>query len=272
MKTGLTCWGAALVLGVIACDPAPSMTTSSTSGTTSDEYETHIPSSTSVSLASSDGQGDDTTSTAATSSTTSGASSDASSGSGSSSGTTSGNDSSSSGSDSSSSSTTEMDSSSGDTDTTLRVFVSSTVTNAALGGTSGADTLCTNLAASAGLGGTWSAWLSTSTVDAADRIDPTGAPYALVDGTVVANDLADLLDGSVASPINRDENGSPVASDVWTGTLQDGTAQGFDCGAWTSAAGTGHCGAASQSDFRWTNNVTPPCGAGLRVYCFEDGA
>ena len=72
--------------------------------------------------------------------------------------------------------------------------------------------------------------------------------------------------------IDRDEDGNPVASDVWTGTLQDGTAMGLDCGGWTSSVGTGHCGAALQSNFRWTNNITPPCGAGLRLYCFEDGA
>lgn len=258
------------MLGAVACDPDSAATTT-TGGTTSEVGDSGTPEKTSSPGMTSNGHGDSTTTGGDEESTTSGTDEAASS-------TTSGGDSSSSGDASSSSSESGSESSStgmdstGVEDATLRVFVTSAVTNAALGGTSGADTLCTDLASAAGLGGTWSAWLSTTTVDASSRIDPTGAPYTLVDGTVVAADFADLLDGAIDNPINRDENGNPVAADVWTGTLEDGTSFGLDCGGWTTTAGTGHCGAAVQSNFRWTNNVTPPCFAGLRVYCFEDGA
>ncbi|MEM6994840.1 MAG: hypothetical protein AAF721_30275 [Myxococcota bacterium] len=162
-------------------------------------------------------------------------------------------------------------SSTGPADTTRRVFVTSSASNADFGGPTGADMVCDTLAMNAGIGGSWSAWLSTETEDAATRIDDTGAPYVLVDGTQIAEDIDALLDGTLDAPINRDESGGLVNADVWTGTLADGTAAGFDCSGWTGIAGTGRCGAASQSGSAWTDNVTPNCSISLRLYCFENG-
>ncbi|MCX4243061.1 DUF1554 domain-containing protein [Paraliomyxa miuraensis] len=155
----------------------------------------------------------------------------------------------------------------------LRVFVTSQTHNGAYGGTAGADTLCNDLATAAGLGGTFTAWLSTDTEDAAARIDPTGAPYVLVDGTIIATDLADLLDGSLDAPIDVDETGTMVFGDVWTGTLADGTAAPVHCIDWTQGASplTGRCGSSATTTTAWTDNITPTCGAGLRLYCFEQG-
>lgn len=66
-----------------------------------------------------------------------------------------------------------------------RVFVTATSYAAkSLGGgasrVAGADGFCANAAAAAGLGGNWVAWLSTSTVNAIDRVTGTG-PWYLVD-------------------------------------------------------------------------------------------
>jgi hypothetical protein len=73
-----------------------------------------------------------------------------------------------------------------------RVFVSSETYTGDLGGLDGADAKCQALADAAHLGGTFKAWLSTSTVDAADRLTHSTRPYTLVDGTLIANDWTDL--------------------------------------------------------------------------------
>src|SRR5207248_10614341 len=66
-----------------------------------------------------------------------------------------------------------------------RVFVTSATYNRNLGVLAGADAKCQALASAAALTGTYKAWLSTSTINARDRVTQAGVPYTLVDGTVV---------------------------------------------------------------------------------------
>ena len=90
-----------------------------------------------------------------------------------------------------------------------------------LGGLAGADATCQAAADEALLGGTWTAWLSDESTDAIDRI-PDGE-YRLLDETLVANDKADLTDGTLKAYINLTENGNTRDAFVWTGTASDGT-------------------------------------------------
>ena len=55
-----------------------------------------------------------------------------------------------------------------------------------------ADALCAASASAAGLNGTWSAWLSTSSIDAIDNVTGTG-PWHDTRGAVVFPDRASLL-------------------------------------------------------------------------------
>jgi len=104
------------------------------------------------------------------------------------------------------------------------VFISSQSYVGDLGGLAGADAKWAALASAAALGGTYAAWLSTSSVNAASRFGATGATYALVDGTPIANSLADLTDGTLAAAIDLNENGVATNSRAWTGTAPAGTA------------------------------------------------
>lgn len=106
-------------------------------------------------------------------------------------------------------------------------------------GLAAGDAICRNLATAAHLPdpGSFVAWLSSDTVDAADRILPAGVPFRRVDGAIVANDRDDLLDGSIDTSIHVEETGAFAAgSTVWTGTLADGTASPTQCEAWSSQA------------------------------------
>ena len=112
-----------------------------------------------------------------------------------------------------------------------------------LGGLSGADAYCESLAAAAGAGGkTWRAYLSTSSVNARDRIG--NGPWYNAAGAMIADSVADLhsdnnaltaesaLNEQGASP-NYIGGAQPLQHDVLTGTNADGTASDLTCNNWT---------------------------------------
>lgn len=130
-------------------------------------------------------------------------------------------------------------------DAAMSFFVTSTNPGAGgdLGGLEGADAHCAALAEAAGTTGrTWAAYLSTSTVDARDRIG-TG-PWYNAAGIEIAADVASLHgDGNnIGKDTALDETGSvvngrgdaPNRHDILTGSNSDGTAAEATCEDWTS--------------------------------------
>jgi hypothetical protein len=132
-----------------------------------------------------------------------------------------------------------------------------------LGGLTGADSHCQQLAQAAGAGGkTWHAYLSTqnaegtSAVNARDRIG--NGPWQNANGVVVAKDVAELHSASnhltketaltEKGEVNNGRGDTPNRHDILTGSQADGTAfpPGTDrtCGNWLSsgqgAAMVGH--------------------------------
>ncbi len=86
----------------------------------------------------------------------------------------------------------------------------------------------------AALSTTWKAIASTLTTAARDNTGTnitvpgnTGVPIFLLDGSKLADDNADLWDGSVDNPLNIDQTGATLATDVWAGTRFDGTNLAF---------------------------------------------
>jgi hypothetical protein len=161
------------------------------------------------------------------------------------------------------------------------VFVTSTtVAGNAVGGTAGADQRCTELALKATdaaakailQGRTFKAWLSTSTSAAKDRLQHGTKAYRLVDGTVIANDWNDLVDGTIAAPIGRTESGGLVPASlvsVWTGTFIGAEYSALACSDWAPDGGQGTVGSASEATAHWTNRAGGPCAEPARLYCFE---
>lgn len=120
-----------------------------------------------------------------------------------------------------------------------------------LGGLSGADAHCQQLAQTAGAGAkTWRAYLSTQGTGAVNAKDRIGkGPWTNAKGTVVAKDVADLHSASnnLTKQTALSEKGdvingrgdTPNRHDVLTGSQPDGTAfTGADdrtCKNWTSS-------------------------------------
>jgi len=173
-----------------------------------------------------------------------------------------------------------------------KVFVTSETYDGDLGGIPGADAICQALACSAGLVGIYKAWLSDGLSNPAnDFVKNFGPGYRLVDGTIIANNFADLTDGFQENPIKKDENGDTISSNfnVWTNTNANGTTVSNDrgCESWSSPGGgsVGQVGDSSstlgvgsfpnQTDSSWT---LKPGGLGVgqltcdnfaRLYCFQ---
>ncbi len=164
-----------------------------------------------------------------------------------------------------------------------RVFTTSQTTTAGFGGLAGGDLHCQTLANAASLPGTYKAWISDSTGSPSTRFT-RGGPYQLVDGTLIANDWADLTDGSIANPINLTESsGTPPDGNsncgdprvVWSNTLFDGTLLGNGhCADWTGGNGDSEWSRWDLSNQEWSAWCTPTSGATCNnwvanLYCFE---
>ena len=170
------------------------------------------------------------------------------------------------------------------------VFVTSEVYGGNLGGLAGADLKCNDLAGEAELPGDYKAWLSIPGTSVVDRFSKGGDPYLRVDGFTIAVDWADVIDGFIDVPINRDENGITPGGPpwVWTGTDHNGLPQeatgrlrvdpitGF-CSDWTLDDGehVGLLGEFFETGAGWTfgdieGQLCGPAGnVNARLYCFE---
>ncbi|HMV69655.1 MAG TPA: DUF4215 domain-containing protein, partial [Myxococcota bacterium] len=156
----------------------------------------------------------------------------------------------------------------------LTVFVTSQAWTGSLGGVAGADAKCQAAAQAGGRSGTFVAFLSTSGLNAKDRVEDT--EYRRFDGTVVAPDLAGLTTNNLSAAVLTDEFGAATPSDTfdtWTGTNYQGLWFGSsndDCSGWSTAAGNGITGGSHRTEqVLWKAWNREACTNLRRLYCFE---
>ena len=150
------------------------------------------------------------------------------------------------------------------------MFVTSTeYSGSQIGGLTGADSKCNSRASAGGLPGTYVAWLSTTSVNAKDRL-PSSGGWMRPDGKPYANSKSDLLAGKIHYPPNVDELGNEISSStsVWTGTLDSGNRTSLRCGDWTTTSGDGYGGYCTATRQGWTAYFSSTCAASNRIYCF----
>lgn len=161
-----------------------------------------------------------------------------------------------------------------------RVFITSTrYTSGNLGGLAGGDNICQTRANTAALGGTWKAWLSDNTTSVASRFIQSSAGYKRIDGITVASSWADLTDGTLQNPIDKDEFGValPIQTGVtFTGTdINGGSIANRNCSSWGSSTGLARGGPVTPTTgSTWTNTgFDTACSfgasSGRRLFCFE---
>lgn len=183
----------------------------------------------------------------------------------------------------------------GDTTGTLvkRVFVTRASTNvyanlntnpySATTGTTSADTVCSNEASSAGLGGTWKAIVSGAVGNepdwAVNRIGYNWSELQLVNGTTVTygGGLWQSASVPLLNPIVKDPAGTNVTSSyVWTGVhanglpyaLYDSTNSCYDYSYFGNAK-AGYYGLPTAANPSWINANMVTCDAPGHLYCIE---
>jgi hypothetical protein len=115
---------------------------------------------------------------------------------------------------------------------------------------------------------TWTAIASTPTVDARDNSgtnpSSTGIPIYTTSGLRIADDNADLWDGSIQNPIFKDDGtsagnltgGNAYADYTWTGSWADGTGASSGDGRQLSTDGTIRVSRGGRIDSSWMNGVS----------------
>ena len=159
-------------------------------------------------------------------------------------------------------------------------FVTSSLYNGDMGGLLGADAQCNLRAQSAGLPGTYMAWLSTDQATPATRFVQSSVPYYKVNGIKIADNWADLTDATLDAALDVTELGTPspdgtnscqgTTRQVFTGTFSNGLIGNSTCSNWTSSVGTGNVGQTTVATFRWSNcTSTGNCANASAIYCFQ---
>jgi hypothetical protein len=159
------------------------------------------------------------------------------------------------------------------------VFVTSRDVQGNLGGASGADAICNELAAAANLDRTFSAWLSSDgqlREAARDRIGL--GPYYRLDMTIVATNITTLTDTSLDNPISLTEWAEGRDVVVRTGTTADGrppAGVSATCVGWSTNSPdlSAVSGRSTLFDAGWTANSASggaSCQEPAAIYCVQD--
>lgn len=135
------------------------------------------------------------------------------------------------------------------------------------------DERCQEIAQVVGLEGNFRAWVSYVNDSAFSRMSSIEGKLIRVDGEIFANSLNELILGNPKNPLNINEKGEIFNTEVWTGTLPNGTlAPAGNCGEWQSNMNPfkGYYGVSNTTDAEWTyigENVV--CDTFKALYCFE---
>lgn len=131
------------------------------------------------------------------------------------------------------------------------------------------DILCTHVAHAAGLKGSFAAILTAGSDDVLARFADADGPWALADGTPVADTIADLAAGKWRAAIDLDEKGTPQTS----GSAWSRGTSGFDCEGWStaSAGSIGQTGLSDTTGRYALGNAIPDCSQSFPIYCAQVG-
>lgn len=161
---------------------------------------------------------------------------------------------------------------------TAYAFVTSTQSNANVGGQGGAHARCQAAADNAGIGGTWKAMMAIAGASIRETIPWNWTTLKNMNGdNVVTNGIDDLLDGSIINPINRTEGNAIRNSFVHTQAFANGEVFGangfiYDCGSGTATSGAGGVGDSGSTTGSFLFGA--PGGSGCAniypLYCIND--
>lgn len=143
-----------------------------------------------------------------------------------------------------------------------------------------ADNICQSDASSAGLPGTYKAYISTSNTSAVNRLTHYNYNYVLPNGTVIANSWDDLVCSPLLAQITKTASGSDVVNaTLWVGSARarEGlcsyiSASG-QCDDWTSSSWYGAISRIWQMSYlepvENTDNSYATCSNAFHLLCIQ---
>jgi hypothetical protein len=133
-----------------------------------------------------------------------------------------------------------------------------------------ADADCTNAGQAYG-GGQWRAWLSSSSVNAIDRLIDVGPWYRLDQQTKLFQSRAAIAQGPLVPIEDPTDANAGIRRQFWTGTLLDGTASTSNCSDWTAYVGgvMATVGRTDTAGEGWVDSMLLSCSKYLSMLCFE---
>lgn len=171
------------------------------------------------------------------------------------------------------------------------VFISSAPTDADLGGITGADLRCQNLAQAAGIASYagFRAWLSDADDSPLTRLAFSPEPLVQLNGVLIAEDLAHLISDGPGDGITVSELRTTLMQvRVWTNTAVNGEvfSETDHCDNWTSTANqsgarTGNNAVPKlpadmwnewSAEKQWTSFLPLSCSYSAHIYCIEDAS
>lgn len=161
-----------------------------------------------------------------------------------------------------------------------RIFLTSVKYNGNLGGITGADSKCSDLATSAGLTKTYKALLSDSSSDVVNRLSISGNTYVFSDSVnknkvvSLGSDLWLTSSTELLNVIDRDEKYNLISSEKsWSGTDSDGIVaiSNDHCNDWTSNISTqqGQVGVIGSKTDTWVEGTAENCNQYFRLICIS---
>ena len=134
-----------------------------------------------------------------------------------------------------------------------------------LGGRAGADALCA-ANAPASLGSEYTHFRAFISVNAGDEIRdmpgnygvPTDVPIVGPTGTLIANNWADLLDGTISNSLQA----AGVTNGLWlsgAAGAEGSVDSGYTCAGWTSATGSAMVGTEVETGASWMSIAVTSC-------------
>ena len=163
------------------------------------------------------------------------------------------------------------------------IFVTENLYNGDNGGLAGVDSICQTEAQTAGISNfaDYKALVSTSTIDARDRLSPFSTTIYNMNDDVIANDINELSSGEIQDVINYYADGTAYVADevnneysmVRTASLsslrKESSSLSRTCQDYTSVAGSTTLGNVNHFDHRWIrHSSSQPCAALRNYYCF----
>lgn len=150
-----------------------------------------------------------------------------------------------------------------------RMFITSTTYTGDLGGLGGADYICQSRAAAAGLTGKFLPWLSDyySSSPSYRGLENSSNRLYMPNGTQVSAGSM-----SMEYPINRDEFGNLVTTNLRAWTNPSNSDAETYCNYWTSQQGSGPSGSSNKigaTGSLWSMDAFAGCKEQLRLYCME---